>query len=65
MVQVYFSVSLQTGYLLSEFDKFWISKDPENVMAFNAVRTEFASQLLQELIKEDNKIVMRLSGNSM
>ena len=43
--------------LLDKFDKFWISKDPENVMAFNAIRTEFASQLQQELIKDDIKPV--------
>lgn len=49
-------------YLLKEFDKFWIGKDPENVMAFNAIRAEFASQLQQELIKEDIKVVMRLDG---
>ena len=51
-----------TGYLLDKFDKFWISKDPENLMAFNAIRTEFASQLQQELIKEDIKIDMTLTS---
>eukprot|EP00731_Ephydatia_muelleri_P017993 Em0011g33a len=49
-------------YLLDKFDKFWISKDPENLMAFNAIRTEFASQLQQELIKEDIKIDMTLTS---
>lgn len=49
-------------YLLDKFDKFWISKEPENLMAFNAIRAEFASQLQQELIKEDIKIDMTLTS---
>ena len=45
------------GYLLVEFDKFWLSKEPENVMAFPRLRSEFVDQLSWKL-KQDNITVL-------
>ena len=45
------------GYLFVEFDKFWLSKEPENVMAFPQLRSEFVDQLSWKL-KQDNITVL-------
>ena len=49
--------SIIIGYLFVEFDKFWLSKEPENVMAFPQLRSEFVDQLSWKL-KQDNITVL-------
>lgn len=44
------SLCLCAGALYEQFDKFWIAKEPENVMAFNAVREDY-KQALQESLR--------------
>ena len=49
------------GYLLVEFDKFWCSKEPENVMVFPKLRKEFVDQLAWKLKQDNIKVLMQIN----
>ena len=44
---------MPAGYMFWQFDKFWTKEQPENVMAFPAVKTKFVKQLQLELDNGD------------
>ena len=49
-----------TGYLFVQFDKFWFAKEPENVMVFPQLRSEFVDELSWKLKQDDIKVLMQL-----
>lgn len=60
-IHVHVLLSLTTGYLLVEFDKFWIAKEPENVMAFPQLKAEFVDQLSWKLRQDDITVLMQIN----
>lgn len=40
-----FCLSLTTGYLVYEFDKFWFEEEPESIMYFNLYREKFHERI--------------------
>lgn len=45
------------GYLLYEFDKFWFTEKPRDIMEFNIVREKFYRRIVSLL--EDKSAVLR------
>ena len=48
--RAFIALCVHAGLLFEQFDKFWIAKEPESVMAFNVVREEF-KQSLQAMLR--------------
>ena len=48
-----------TGYVLCEFDAYWMAAEPENVMAFPTVKADFLQQLKSNLA--EGTVVLKLN----
>ena len=54
--------SLSTGYLMFEFDKFWLAEKPKDIMEFNRVKNKFQKKIIHML--KDRTVSLRGSFNS-
>ena len=56
-----FSYLFDVGYLIVEFDKFWVTKEPENVMVFPQLRSEFVDELSWKLRQDNITVLMQIN----
>ena len=47
---------MTTGYLIVEFDAYWMKSKPENVMAFPTVRDAFSEELRAQLAVDSDSL---------
>ena len=48
---------MHTGYVFTEFDRFWFAEKPKSVMEFGSVRDKFEKKVVGMLMKNDNAIL--------
>ncbi|XP_034044453.1 ELMO domain-containing protein 2 [Thalassophryne amazonica] len=51
-------------YLAYEFDKFWLTEEPESIMAFNHYREKFHSKVKTQLLDRDVSLTLTVSDRN-